>query len=782
MSKNLKILILSLLPAMVLFFILISLNGEALNGEGSRGDPEYGVEVKADDTADHTDPGDSVVFRLELLNNGTANDTYALILLKEDKNMSARDWSWIAGVDSNNSISIPSGETKFLDVVVDVPEFTPESDDALEGRYDFKVLAQSTSNGSVMDSVVFEVNVEALYNLKVWCDFPVKNGTLVGNSDMEMTYTINVRNLGNTEDEIVVEVPADELCRCAGRDWEVKFGTQPSRTLSLAPLETAQTAMIVIIDKSTDPGEYSLQVRAESQGDTSVYRYTPIYINISKAVYGVELQKISSIHRRCNPADESEIEFRFTLTNTGNVNDSYNVEVETPLGSGTYKDWIMEFENKDYERVDEINVPADLRGQTDTELPKNGRIDITLYVVVALDEDEDFYEDIWVSATSNSDNTVIDYLNFNLTVILPNIRLSDDLEDFNIDPDSDIEEGDSIDINLRIYNDGNAETDSFYVFFYNGKKNSPNEQAGNYIAFEKVDNIPANSYFDVLATWDDIEGGENDIFAYADKPIRSDPGATRDPFGNFLVDGFVFESRENDNTASIAQKYEDAIYLGPDLTITKIDFDDHLNGKETTVTVTVRNVGSTKALRGSATVQIRIGGDPIKDRTGNRVIPTINDDIEVDDDIKMEFVWDTGDIEEAMNLTVKATVDHPDDPNSANDKMTTYIRGADIDLPPRPSPPIYDYPGFYPFLLGGLILSFLIIFLIFRHPKMKPSKKFNASQESRLKSSRMINATKGRYDHVSPYASPGPQWTCSRCGNSWSSEKTLCWNCGKKRY
>ena len=70
--------------------------------------------------------------------------------------------------------------------------------------------------------------------------------------------------------------------------------------------------------------------------------------------------------------------------------------------------------------------------------------DIILYVEVAMDADEGFHDGIVISATSDTDHSRIEFISFNLTVILPNIRVSNETTDFYIDPDSGIEEDDSI--------------------------------------------------------------------------------------------------------------------------------------------------------------------------------------------------------------------------------------------------------------------------------------------------------------------------------------------------
>ena len=392
--------------------------------------------------------------------------------------------------------------------------------------------------------------------------------------------------------------------------------------------------------------------------------------------YGLELKKVPHIMCKCNPVDESEVEFKFILINTGNQNDTYTVEVETPLGSGTYKDWTIEFENDRGERVDQLSVPSDLPGSTEDELGPNERVDITLYVTVALDEEEGIYEDISISATSDNDNSQVMYLYFNLTVILPNIRLSNDPSDFYIDPDRGIEEDDSIDIHLRVFNDGDAETDKFYVLFYNGKKDDINENPGNWIAYERIENIPANSFKDILVYWEDIEGGQNDLYAKADKPIRSGVGATKNSKGTFLEDGLVLESKENDNAVSIDDLFQEAVDLRPDLTITNIDWDDNKVDTTTIVTVSIANVGSAKAEIGSATVSLKIGGDTMKSKDNEIINPTLPEDIDVGDEIDIEFTWK---IEEEDNFTVKSTVDSPHDCDSSNDRKTVYIQTVESD-------------------------------------------------------------------------------------------------------
>jgi len=655
----------------------------------------FGVAVDTDDWSDEAKPGETVTYKVEIKNTGNVNDTFLLSILRSSHvSNNAKDWASFQGLEPGNKMIIEFGKTRVIDVVVQVPGFTPDNDDAIVGLYGLKIKAKSMSDSSEFDEVVFELDVEPTYDLDIWVDYPGKNETLRINEDLVLYYTITARNLGNIMDDLVFSVSNDEFSD-GKKNWKTRFGTMDTRILTLEPLEQDAVIMTLTIHRLTPEGSYTLRVRAHSDEDTSKIKYTTIYINLSHGRYDLYLESIGGSISRINPADKEEVEFKFSLINTGDQEDSYIVKVETPLTKGTYKGWTMEFETKDEERVDEIELPGDLPYSEENFLEKGSIVDLTLYVTVAIWESEGFYDDITISATSKSDLSKVAHLNFNVSVILPNIRLSDDPSDFHIDPEDNIEEGDSLDIFLRIFNQGSAETDDFYVFFYNGKGRSTKESAGNYIAFERVGNILASSYADILVTWENIEGGDNDIYAVADKPIRSGTWATKDINGNFLEDGLVMESSENDNTALIDHKYEEAIDLRPDLTIIGVEFDGFEEGKTTTVTVTVANIGSAKAEKGSGAVWLKIGGVFLKDKETNRGNPTLPYDIEIGDDIDIEFKWP---IDYVINYTVKASVDHPDDSYSANDRMITWVVTVEGDDDNNP----WDYGTLW--VLIGIIL------------------------------------------------------------------------------
>jgi len=691
---------------------------------GSKDQASYSVVLESWEHFCLIAPGDSAALQMSILNDGEFNDSYEVIITQGPVNDSARDWVSLEGLDENQRIMVRAGEAAYLDIKLSVPSFTSLEASAYAGEYGFGIKARSTNNSTVEDSLSYTFPVTAFRNISLWSDFPFKSLIMDAYQTYDVSFMIHVQNLGNAGDEIELESVNEAYHLNETGEYDgltIPITSQFDPSVMLESLEEDWVKVTFTLPGNSDPGDYVIILRANSAGEPTVFTYLVLNLELHAIQYGLHLEKFPTAVRKVNPADSTEIEFKFTLANTGNYPDNYTVEVETELGSGIYKGWTMEFEDRDGNRVHSLSVPANLRNNidcalTDCLIPRNDRMDITLHVIVAPDEEEGHYSEIAISATSDSDGRVVQYLYFNLTVTLPNIRLDDDPFFFYINPDSDIEEDDSIDINIRVFNDGGAETGSFYVLFYNGRRESPNELPGFYISIERVDNIPAGQYFDVTTEWDEIPGGENDIYVYADKPIQSGDGKTF-ICNTFSLDGLVIESRENDNTATISDVFQQAIDLRPDLTILKVDYDDREMDSTTTVTVTIANVGSAVAQQGSAIVSLKIGGIFLKDKESNHINPELTKEIDINDDIEMEFIWEIPD--EDKNFTVKANVDHPDDSNSKNDRLTVYVQTnyhRPIDVVCGPS--LLPLCG----LVFSLIIISIIVFLMKReklHP-MKP--------------------------------------------------------------
>jgi len=630
----------------------------------------YEVLVDADDYSDNGDPGDTITFQAEVENTGNvdADEEFKLTIIKGGSPNDAKPWASLEDVDPGDMVTLSMGEKKFVKIVVHIPEFTAENDEAKQGTFGLALKAQSTTHNDVESEKQFEIEVEEFYNIGIWCDFPWKEETLRELKSITISYELTIRNLGNTDDTIEVTVPNDEFSGDMS-EWRASIDGQMTSSYSLESLEYDSIYLDLTIDKNTDASNYDLNVRAESQGDTSMYIYTTVHQNLTKANYQVGLESYSSTIPDIYPSDDHEIRYQFGLYNYGDVEDVFTVEVITPLMSGTYRDWQIYFRDRDGNKTQTMRVPEDVNGWP--ELDKNDRVDIWVYVVVDYYEDSGTYSDIGISATSGSDHQQEETLYFSLDVIRPDIRISDDPDHFFIDPSSDIEVGDTIDINVRVYNDGDMESDSFYVWFYNGEGSSPEEEEGDPIAIEKMINIPADTFYDIVVSWDGIPEGINDIFVYADKPVRN---GSRKTWHNdeFSEDGSIIESREWNNHATIHTNLSSVLDLRSDLIPVDVTFSDTAPGSENvTVTVQIRNNGSSSVESGTASVRLKIGDQYLKEKNTKSTNPFIQDAIPINDFVPVEFTWNVPSVIGKFPVTV--TMDHPHDRNISNNVLNTTV-------------------------------------------------------------------------------------------------------------
>lgn len=513
----------------------------------------YGVDMSAEDTYDEAEPGESRIFKVEIKNSGNIDETYQLRILSDPGSpKSAKDWASFSYTDQGDQVTIPVGETRFLDMIVDVPEFDPENDEAEHGTYGFRVKVESTNDSEIYDEVVLELYVEEMFNVDIWTLDPSAEGVAQRYNWVNYTFEVMVRNLGNEEDDIRIQVPIDEFSGDK-HDWVAMFGDQSSVTVNLQSLAQTKVTMTLMITPKTNYaiyGDFTLLVRAESQGDTAIYRYTTLYINLSAPQFSFNLTPKPLLNRSMNPEDETTIGYEFVLTNTGDHEDYYEVQVETPLGSGIYKAWIMEFESFAQIWVDEMTVPEDLDPNLGGYLGPGESIDLTLWVTPAFDEYAGFYDGITLSVESRSNYLLVEYLDFNITLIRPNIQISLAEEDFYTVPATNFQVEDDIDIHFRLINSGTDETDEFNVLFYPNKDDNANEHAGSYLGFIKVENILPGSFMDLKFTWQEIPFYATEIFIIADKPIRSGTFKTVSDRGEFQENGDVAETNELDNDAT----------------------------------------------------------------------------------------------------------------------------------------------------------------------------------------------------------------------------------------
>ena len=629
----------------------------------------YSLEMEVLDSQPSALPGETVRYQVTIRNNGNRNDTYILAIRGVPGMPNGQFWATLEGDITDDRIPIPMGEARIIHVNVNVPSFTKDNDEALHDTYGILVNAESLSNYQIDATVNLEVDVTRIAGVEIWSEYPERELIHGVHTSKRTTFTVNIRNLGNEDDEFQVLVPVEDMLGEIG-NWDIRFGSYTAKIIDLTPIHHESLQLSVIIDPETKPGDYSFRIRATSQFDTDVTEYLTLQIHIINGSYGIVTEKVPLPPIEVNPASKDEIEFQFRLGNSGNELDSYSLTIDTPLFSGTYRDWTIEFENKRLTRLEEISVPTSVSNENATYLQPGEYIYLSIFVMVPLTTNEGIFDNITILITSDSDPLVTEHLSFNLTVILPNIRLSNSPSDFYIDPNLDIEYEEDIQVNIRVFNDGKAPTGEFHLLVYNGKQSSSIDESGQYIQFSTIVNIPAQSYRNVDFIWEDMPIGINDLYAIADKPIRSGVGKTL--IGSTFSEwGLVHERDEEDNAVSIDANYREAMDLRPDLTIIGVDQTSLTGGERTTVLVTLVNLGTAPAIHETATVQLSIGGLHLKETRSHQTDAPLYEDIGIGQDITMIFEWTVP--KNPVTLTILASVDHEYDLDPQNDMYTSSV-------------------------------------------------------------------------------------------------------------
>jgi len=630
------------------------------------------VDVVSFDSPGKGDPGDDVAFEIQVTNNGNVNDKYKLSLhLSRD----TQNWSsaiWFEGLESGNTMYLGAGRRGYFYAYVSLREFDLANLTGMADTYPFFILATSLYDENVTHNQTMYVEVEPVHALVAWTDEPSRDEFLLLNEDTNITHTFHVRNLGNAPDDIDLYFPNDQFYGNK-RDWRARFiGGGSIVIYDLQPGDSAVVTVILNIDWKTDPGGYTLDMRVDSLGDSFVYQYAYLSLNLRRADYGLDLFMLEPAPKRVNPRYVNEIDYIFRLRNTGNVKDSYHLYFDPTYSQNEFRLWEYTFYDLFGNEIGdrEVIVPGDVTNNSKLFLETNETIYLSFTVSFPMDTPQRSYNDITLIAVSEREILASASMSFNITIINPNIRISNDPDFFFISPDKDLSPGSPISVHLRIFNDGTDDTESFSVVFYNGKSQSPKQNLGSYLSVLTITKIPAESYRDVNFTWESLPYGSNSIFAYADKPIREGEFATHID-GKFNSNGNIIEHRETDNYATIGDQFLSALDLRPDLMITNIRFVSLEGGTTTDLSFEVKNQGTAPAPGNTVSLTVKIGSEFLQEKGTGFTQLTIMDDIIPGHSLRVWFLWDIPNVIDTHTLRI--SLDSPDDSDHTNDKVTTFI-------------------------------------------------------------------------------------------------------------
>ena len=282
---------------------------------------EYWIDLSvadADRTVEAT-VGVPVSVKIDVDNLGTGDDIIAMT------NTPPEGWT---GVDfSNPFINVAENGQEEVTLTITVPESTSKGD------YELIVKGVSDCDGcengtKSTDSITLTVKVDLSRGVQVSTDV-TQIEKLPGST---ATFTIDVKNTGDGADNLIVSILDDDL------------GWASSNTTSLT-LDKDQTGSVTVnvtlpeyvLDSLSNQertalqaNSYSITVKVKSGGDLSVSDTASLQVDIGQ-IYGASVEIVGATTITSYPSTETQAserteKFTFKLTNTGNGQDSVNVE------------------------------------------------------------------------------------------------------------------------------------------------------------------------------------------------------------------------------------------------------------------------------------------------------------------------------------------------------------------------------------------------------------------------------------------------------------------------
>ena len=252
--------------------------------------PIYGVTLVGigNLTKETTDASAGVSYTLRVTNTANTNDTIRL----------ATSGDATATV-SPTSVFLNQGASRTVTLRV--------SGASLAKAGDYAVKVTATSQGNTTKTAAISTTTTVL---------PVYGVTLagVGNLTTEtadategVSYTLNVTNIGNTDDTIRLATSGDATA------------TVSRTVISLAPGASSTVSVSIPGTALETAGDYAVKVTATSQGDNTKTAEVSTTTTILP-VYGVALVGVGELETETTDASEG-VSYTLTVTNTGNTDD-----------------------------------------------------------------------------------------------------------------------------------------------------------------------------------------------------------------------------------------------------------------------------------------------------------------------------------------------------------------------------------------------------------------------------------------------------------------------------
>ena len=283
--------------------------------ELARGDYEVSIEFAEGNTGfSEVTRNEELTAEFTISNTGTFDDTYDLSVTWDDE----YEIGWNAEANQG-TVSVSSGNQEAVSFTFQAPVQGVYDGDSM----DFNVKATSQNSTSVSDTRQYTLEIDMIYAVDIYLR---ENPNKGGNRGEDVYYSIEVKNVGETSEEFLLEVGDLPW------DWVAAPGLD---SVELDPDESETFALEVSIPLKAAEDEYAV-IQAFARVQTSGYDYIYGYCDTNTSVndgltYDVEIIP-DAFDKQVIPGGQTL--YNLYVTNNGDSSDSYTLEIGDVMKEG----------------------------------------------------------------------------------------------------------------------------------------------------------------------------------------------------------------------------------------------------------------------------------------------------------------------------------------------------------------------------------------------------------------------------------------------------------------
>ncbi len=256
---------------------------------------------------------EEVIAEFVVSNTGTFDDIYDLSVTWDDE----YELGWDA-YPAEAEVSVESGSQEVISFTFQAPVQNAYEGDSM----DFTVEARSQSSSTTSDDIQQTVEIDMIYAVDIYLRDPPQNG----NRGESVSYSIEVKNVGETSEDFAIEIGQLPW------DWEAIPSVS---SIELGPDETDTFTLVVNIPDKAAEDEYAV-IETFARVQTSSYDYIYGFCESNTTVndgliYGVDIIP-DAFEKQVIPG--GQILYNLYVTNEGDETDSFALELGDVMSDG----------------------------------------------------------------------------------------------------------------------------------------------------------------------------------------------------------------------------------------------------------------------------------------------------------------------------------------------------------------------------------------------------------------------------------------------------------------